>query len=208
MIYRHISSQPVIDINMINYIWTAMVLLSIVCAVFNGNMGDMTGAIFGGASDAVSVCVKMLGTLCLWCGLMNIAEKSGLCDMFARILSPLIDFLFPKLKKEREIKNAIAMNMTANLFGLGNAATPLGINAMRKLQDINGDKSTASYEMMVFTVINTAALRIVPSTVAGLRAEAGAGDPMDIIFCVWISSLLSLIAAVSSVKLIRKLLKK
>ena len=191
-----------------NYIWIFIILFSLICAVFNGNMPELSAAVLSGCSDAVSLCIKLLGVLCLWCGLMNVAEKSGLCKVVAKILSPVLKLLFPENRNNPEVMNAIAMNVTANLFGLGNAATPLGINAVKKMQKLNNDKHSVTSDMMTFVVINTAALKIIPTTVSALRESAGAQDPMDIIFCVWISSALALIAAVTSIKIAGRFRRK
>lgn len=171
-------------------------------------MPELSSAMLSGCSDAVSLCIKLLGVLCLWCGLMNVAEKSGLCKVISKILSPALRLLFPENRNNPEVMNAIAMNVTANLFGLGNAATPLGINAVKKMQKLNNDKHSVTSDMMTFVVINTAALKIIPTTVSALRESAGAQDPMDIIFCVWISSALALIAAVTSIKIAGRFRRK
>lgn len=191
-----------------NYIWIFIILFSLICAVFNSNMPELSSAMLSGCSDAVSLCIKLLGVLCLWCGLMNVAEKSGLCKVISKILSPALRLLFPENRNNPEVMNAIAMNVTANLFGLGNAATPLGINAVKKMQKLNNDKHSVTSDMMTFVVINTAALKIIPTTVSALRESAGAQDPMDIIFCVWISSALALIAAVTSIKIAGRFRRK
>lgn len=171
-------------------------------------MSELSSSVFEGCADAVSLCLKLLGVMCLWCGLMNIAEKSGLCRIVAKILRPVLKRLFPGVCNDAEVMNSISMNVTANLFGLGNAATPLGLNAVKKMQRLNPDKQSASLDMMTFVVINTAALKIIPSTVAALREAAGAENPMDIIFCVWISSALALTFAVVAVKITGRLMKK
>lgn len=183
-----------------NYIWLFMILFSFVCSCMGGTMELFSDGILQTGSQAVELCLKLLGMLCLWCGLMNIAEKSGLCGKIAKLLRPVINFLLPGIKHNDDAKNSVAMNMTANLLGLGNAATPLGIEAMRKLKRQNDDRATVNPDMVVFVVMNTAALKIVPSTVAALRAAAGAENPMDIIFCVWISSAVSLLSAVLAAK--------
>lgn len=193
---------------MMNYIWVFLILFSLICAVFNGNMPQLSSAILSGCSDAVSLCIKLLGILCLWCGLMNVAEKSGLCRVVTRILSPALKLLFPQNRNNPEVIDAISMNVTANLFGLGNAATPLGINAVKKMQKLSNNKSAVTADMMTFVVINTAALKIIPTTVAALRESAGAENPMDIIICVWISSAFALVAAVSAVKISGRFLQK
>ena len=139
---------------------------------------------------------------------MNIAEESGICRLIAKLLKPLLRVLFPQNKNDEAAMDAVALNVTANIFGLGNAATPAGIEAVSRMRKNSIDKNTASSDIMTFVVMNSAALRLIPSTAASLRAAAGAKDPMDIIFCVWISSALSLIAAVSAVKIVGRFRKK
>lgn len=185
-----------------------MIVFSFICAFFSGSMQELSASVFDGCADAVSLCIKLMGVMCLWCGLMNVAEKSGICTFIAKILSPVLKRLFPENKNNPEVMSAVAMNVTANLFGLGNAATPLGLNAIKAMQKNNGDKHSATPDMMTFVVINTAALKIIPSTVAALRASAGAKEPMDIILCVWISSALALLSAVTAVKLAGRFYKK
>lgn len=193
---------------MMNYVWAFMILFSVFCSFFYGTAGEVTTALFDGVAAAVTLSVKLLGTLCLWCGIMNIAQQSGLCRMISRLLMPLIRLLFPEYSRDREISEAVAMNMTANLLGLGNAATPTGIEAVRLMRRKNGNKAEATKEMMTFAVINTAALKIIPSTVAALRQAAGSAEPMDIIFCVWISSVLSQFVAVTATKISGRIRRK
>lgn len=185
-----------------------MMLFSVINALFNGTIEGLTTAVFDGAAAALSLCLKLLSSLCLWCGMMNVAEHAGLCSALANLLRPLIVRLFPAYSSDKSITDAVSMNVTANLLGLGNAATPSGIEAVRRMQAKNGDKTVATTEMMTFVVINTAALRIIPTTVAALRQAAGAVEPMDIIVCVWISSTLSQIAAVGAVKIVGRFRKK
>lgn len=186
---------------MLNYVWAFMIIFSFVCAVLTGNIQDISQAVLSAGSDAVELCLKLLGIMCLWCGLMNIAQESGLCSRISRLFNPVLRYLFPSVKDNKSALESISMNITANLFGLGNAATPLGITAVKKIQSQCDKKDTVTKDMAVFVVMNTAALRLIPSTAAALREAAGAREPMDIIFCVWISSALSLIASVVAVKI-------
>lgn len=173
---------------MMNYIWAAMMLLAFAAAAWQGNMQALSNAIMAGASDAVSLCIKLLGALCLWGGLMEIAKASGLTKTISRILSPLLRLLFPRYQKDSPAMSAISMNITANLLGLGNAATPLGLTAMRCLQEENPRPGVATDEMVNFVVLNTAALHLIPTTVALLRQEYGAAVPMDIMPAAWLTS--------------------
>lgn len=162
---------------MMNYIWAGMMLLAFLSAAWQGNMQALSNAVMAGASDAVTLCIKLLGALCLWGGLMEIAKASGLTATVSRMLSPLLRLLFPNFKKDDPAMNAVSMNITANLLGLGNAATPLGLEAMRGLQANNPTPEIASDEMVNFVVLNTAALHLIPTTVALLRQEYGAAVP-------------------------------
>lgn len=192
---------------LLNYVWAFMIIISFVCAVFGGNTDALSKIILSAGSDAVSLLLKLTGVMCIWCGLMNIAEKSGLCSVISKVLSPVLKRLFPSLKNNRDTLNSISMNITANLFGLGNAATPLGITAVKKMQAENKNKDSVTRDMAVFLVMNTAALRLIPSTVAALRESANSEAPMDIIFCVWISSALSLASAVIAVRMTWRFVK-
>ena len=173
---------------MINYIWAGMIIFSAVAAVFGGNADALSGAIISSASDAVNLCIRLGGTICLWGGLMEIAEQSGLTVAVCRILSPIMKLIFPKMDMEGKAAKAISMNVTANLLGLGNAATPLGLEAMRHLQAENKEEDKASADMIKFVVMNSAAFHLIPTTVASLRQDYGCKAPFDIMPASWITS--------------------
>ena len=135
--------------------------------------------------------------MCMWMGLMKIAELSGLIDIFSKFISPLTNLIFPKIKKNPSAKKAISMNIVANILGLGNAATPLGINAMEKLNQLNPHKKTATNEMCMLVVLNTASIQLIPSTLIALRTTFGSDNPSEIILPVWISSVITAIIAIS-----------
>ncbi len=193
---------------MMNYIWAGMMILAFLSAAWKGNMQALSNAIMAGASDAVSLCIKLLGALCLWGGLMEIAKASGLTKAVSRLMSPLLRLLFPHLKKDSPAMNAISMNITANLLGLGNAATPLGLTAMRSLQQENPNPAVATDEMVNFVVLNTAALHLVPTTIALLRQEYGAAVPMDIMPAAWLTSAAALWVGLTMAWLLRGKRKK
>lgn len=186
---------------MMNYVWSGMVLLSVICAFINGKTADLTNAIIEAGNQAVAIFIGLYGIMVLWGGLMKIAEKAGVTAFIGRIMYPFLRLLFPNLKKDGEEFGAISMNFTANLFGLGNAATPLGIEAMRKLQLINDDKSTASDEMIVFVVMNSASMKLIPTTVAMLRANHGSHSPMETLLPGLISSACALTVGLIATKL-------
>ena len=166
---------------MMNLLWSGLILLSVFYAFFTANTAETAVAVFSAAQDAVQLTLKMLGMFCFWGGIMEIAKQSGVTDMIEKMLSPLLNLLFKNHKNNQKVKGAIAMNMTANILGLGNAATPLGLEAMRRIKNAEHCNSIASNDMIVFVVLNTASIRLIPTTVAMLRVEAGSAAPMEIL---------------------------
>lgn len=174
-----------------NILWSVLVLISIVFSIMHGAVADTAVAVFSAAQEAVELTLKMLGMFCFWDGIMEIAQRGGVTDCIQKMLTPLLNLLFPNHKNDDTVKSAIAMNMTANILGLGNAATPLGLEAMRRLKANERCKDTATNDMIRFVVLNTASIRFIPTTVAMLRFEAGSASPMEILPVSAIVSLLS-----------------
>ena len=170
-------------------IWTGMVVVSILCGLVTGNGPAVAAAAMEGAAAAVELCLSMAGVLCLWMGVMEVMRRSGLSDGLSRLLRPVLGLIFPQTARDREIMDSIAANVSANLLGLGNAATPLGIEAARKM----GRRSpgTASDAMCMLVVCNTASIQLIPTTVATVRSAAGCAAPFDILPAVWLASALS-----------------
>lgn len=189
---------------MMNYIWGFMVIISFVISAIRGNVSEVTAASLEGAKEAITTIIGLLGIMCFWTGLTRIAEKSGLTAFFETALRPLTHKLFPKLPKNSPAMTAISMNMTANLLGMGNAATPLGLKAMEELNKLNKFRDTASDEMCTFAVINTASIQLIPSTIISLRQMYGSQNPGEIILPVWICSILALVAGVTVSKILEK----
>ena len=188
---------------MLNYIWGGMMLISIVFGAFNGTLQNVASAIMTGASDGVNTSLSLLGVMCLWSGIMEIANNSGFVKFFAVLLRPLTKILFPRLKSDSEAINAIVMNMTANMLGMSNAATPLGIKAVKELHKLNPSK-VASDEICMFVVINTASIQLIPSTVLALRQSVNSANAFEIIFPVWIVSIVAITVGVITCKGVRK----
>lgn len=174
-----------------NYVWTALIIISIVFSSINGNISETMTAGLAGAKDSVTVLLSFAGILCFWSGILNICEKSGASAKCEKLLSPIIRRLFPKTKAKPEI----TLNVISNLFGLGNAATPSGMSAMEKMDKENGENPHPSHEMSRFAVMNTASLQIIPTTIIGILASFGADNPYKIVPLIWISSSVSLITA-------------
>ena len=190
-----------------NYIWVVLIVFSFFCAVATGNMNTLSSSVISGGTDAITLALKLVGIICFWNGLMAIAEKSGLTKLLCKALSPVLKILFPKLKDEKA-KNAISMNITANFLGLGNAATPFGLEAMNRLKRIECKGDIASDNMVRFVVINSAAIHLVPTTVALLRQEYGSESPMDIIVPALITSLIALTCGVILTAILKKVFKE
>ena len=189
----------------LSYIWAVTVLVSTLFAVFNGTAGAYTSIVSEGLDSAVELCISLAGIMAFWGGFMEIAERAGLCDIFARLLSPIVNLIFPGLSRDKEAEKAVSMNITANILGLGNAATPLGIEAMKRLHAADGCFDTASDRMVTFVIINTASVQIIPVTTAALRAKYGSEAPMSILPAVLLASLMSLIVGLIVDKMLRGL---
>ena len=189
---------------MLNYIWSGMILISFAVAIFTGRIEETTAAAMDGAGNAIQTCIGLLGVMCLWSGLAKIAENSGLTSVFAKLLRPVTKIIFPKLKKDSPALNAIVLNMVANLLGMGNAATPLGIAAMKELDKENRHRGTASNEMCMFVVINTASIQLIPSTVISLRQMFGSANSSEIVVPVWICSICAVVMGVLAAKFFEK----
>jgi spore maturation protein A len=181
---------------MINLIWVLMIVIGIVFAMFNGTMDEVNKAIFQGAGEAVTLCIGFISILVFWLGLMRIAQASGLLDMLANVFRPIIKKIFPDIPGDHPVMGYILSNMIANMFGLGNAATPLGIKAMEELKELNGGKSEASRSMITFLVINTASITIIPTTVLSIRMNYDSASPAEIVLPTIIASVFATFCAI------------
>lgn len=181
---------------MINYIWIGMILLGIIWGTFTGRLENVTKAVLTSAEESVSLCAVLLGIMCMWSGLMRVAEKSGLINVLTRHVKDVLPSLFPETAGNRNATGAIMLCFTANFLGLGNAATPLGIKAMEELQKINKRKDTATDSMILFMVINASCIQLIPTNVIALRNAAGSVNPSGILPHIWISSAVSTASAI------------
>lgn len=193
---------------MLNIVWPVFIIISFSYAIFSGNLQNLNNSIFNSTSDAIELTLSLLGTMCLWSGVMKIASKTTLIDKLTKLVQPFINFLFPELRKNEKIKKEISMNMIANILGLGNAATPLGLKAMKSMQEENNKKDTLTNSMMVFILINTASIQLIPTTVIAIRNSLGSSNPTSIVFPVWVATIFAAVAGITAVRLIIKLGKK
>jgi spore maturation protein A len=186
---------------LLNYIWAGLILVSILCAAVTGRMPELSAAVLNGAGGAVTLIISMAGMMAAWTGLMKIADRSGATRLLAKLLGPLMRLLFPQCEKDSPAVKAMCMNITATLLGLGNAATPLGIAAMKELKKKNPTQ-TADNSMAMFVVVNTASIQLIPTFMATLRAQYGSASPFDILPAVWLTSVCALVAGVCTAKLL------
>ncbi len=191
-----------------NYIWSAMIIVSLIFGAVNQRLDETVKAAFYGARSAVDAAISMAGVFLFWCGILKISEKSGFSALLSKIVSVPLGWLFPKIKKGSKAFSHITMNVAANLMGMGNAATPAGIDAMCELDRLNGYSPRASDEMCMFVVLNTASLQLIPTTIISLRASAGSVNPGAVLVPVWIASLVSLLSACIMMKLMIRLGRK
>lgn len=180
------------------WLWTSMVVLSLVFAALSGNLSSLATAALEGAQSAVDLCLAMSGVMCLWTGVMEVMNRCGLTEYLARLFRPLLRLLLPRASRDSETLAAISANLAADMLGLGNAATPLGIRAARRMS--RGCEGIASDELCLLVVLNTASIQLIPSTLAGVRASLGAADPFDILFPVWLVSVLSVAVGLLAAK--------
>ena len=181
---------------MINLIWVFMTIIGIVFAMFNGTIEEVNKAVFQGAQEAVTLCIGFISILVFWLGLMRIAQESGLLDGLSRLFRPLVQKIFPDIPKDHPAMGYILSNMIANMFGLGNAATPLGIKAMEQLKQLNGGKDEATRSMVTFLVINTSSITIIPTTVLAIRMNYDSVSPAEIVLPTIMASLFATVCAV------------
>ncbi|MCI8801930.1 MAG: spore maturation protein A [Oscillibacter sp.] len=174
------------------WVWTGMVVLSLLFGMVSGNLDAVANAALEGARSAVDLSISMAGILCLWSGVMEIMNACGISAGLAKAFRPLLRRLLPDASRDRETLAAVSANVSANLLGLGNAATPLGIQAARRMAQ--GCGGTASDELCLLVVLNTASIQLLPTTVASVRAAAGSRTPFDILPAVWLTSVLSVAA--------------
>ena len=184
------------DGSMLNYLWGCMILIGVVYAALTGNIDSVTSGALDGAKDAVSLCITMLGVMAFWCGLMEIAEKSGLIDKCKCGVAPLISWLFPNVPRQSRAFSYITTNMISNFLGLGWAATPAGIRAMQELSELNGHNSVASCDMCTFLVINISSIQLIPVNIIAYRSQYGSANPTSILFPSIIATTCSTFVAV------------
>lgn len=189
---------------MLNIIWPVFIIVSFIYAILNGRVADVNNSIFESTKLAVDLSISLLGTMCLWNGIMQIASQTNIIKLLGKILNPIMKKIFPDVKKGEKVHKEISMNIIANIMGLGNAATPLGLKAMKSMQEKNEDKTRLSNSMAMFIVLNTASVQIIPTTVIAIRSSLGSANPTAMIVPVWIATICAAISAIIAAKLLMK----
>lgn len=192
---------------MLNILWPIFIIISIVYAIFSGNVESINKGLFESIESVVNFSLTLVGITCFWMEIMEIASKTTALDFLSKLLQPLIKLLFPSLKKESPANKSIVMNIVANILGLGNAATPLGLKAMDDLQKEEKCREKLSDNMMMLIVLNTASLQIIPTTVLAIRSSLGSTNPNIIIFPVWFSTICVAIVGIIATKILIKVNK-
>ena len=185
------------------WIWTGMVAVSVIYGGMNGTIGSVGNAAIEGAGAAVELCLGMAGVMCLWSGIMSIMKASGLMEGLSRLFRPILRRLLPRASRDPDTAAALCGNLSANLLGLGNAATPLGVQAARRMA--RGCGGTAGDELCTLVVLNTASIQLLPTTVAGVRSALGAQNAFDILPAVWLASALSVAAGLLAARFFSKI---
>jgi spore maturation protein A len=181
---------------MVNIIWVSMIIIGIIFAIINGRVEEVNEAIFSGAEEAVAICFGLISILVFWLGLMRIAQASGLLEKLAFLFKPFVKRIFPDVPNDHPAMGYILSNMIANMFGLGNAATPLGIKAMEQLKKLNGDRDTVSRSMITFLAINTSSLTLIPTSVIAIRMNYESTSPTEIVGTTILATTCSTLAAI------------
>ena len=190
---------------MLNLLWPIFIIISILYAIIGGNLNELNIAISSSTENAVNLTLTLIGMTCLWSGIMEIVSNTNIIKFLSQILKPVVMCLFPNVNKNKKAFDNIVMNIVANILGLGNAATPLGIQAMEELQKDNIDKETLSDNMMMLIVLNTASLQVIPTTIIAIRTSLGSDNPTKIIFPVWFSTICAGVVGVVMTKLLIKI---
>ena len=181
---------------MVNYIWVGMTVIGVLFAIVNGTMDEVNKALFVSAKEAVTLSIGLMSILVFWLGLMKIAESAGLLEKLSFLFRPLMRWLFPDIPINHPAMGYILSNMMANTFGLGNAATPLGIKAMEQMKELNGGKAKVSRSMVTFLAINTSSITLIPTTVIAIRMNYNSSNPTDIVFPTIMATAISAVGAI------------
>lgn len=191
-----------------NFLIATLTIISFVFSVIFKTADNLSAAAVTRAGEAIQLIIKLAGGICFWSGMMRVAQKSGVCDCLSKLLYPVLHIIFPKIDRRSHAMHAITMNVSANLLGLGNAATPFGIMAMKELHILNNEKKLPSNETVCFAVINASSIQLIPTTLAVLRTVNGSQNPMDVLPAIVICSSVSVFVGLFLAKIIPYIWRK
>ena len=189
---------------MLNYMWPILIICSFGYAIISENIENVNNSIFESLEEVISLSMTLVGTMCLWCGLMEIVKNTSIMKKLIKLLRPILNWLFPESKNNNEAMENISINTISNILGLGNAATPAGIKAMESLQKENKNNKRLSNSMMMLIVLNTTSIELIPTTVIAIRSSLNAASPADIIIPIWFSTIIGTTVGVISTKILIK----
>lgn len=189
---------------MMNFIWVGMVAVALIAGVFTGSIADVQEALFSFAGTAVDIVFGLIGVMVFWMGLMKVAEEAGLTEKLGRAIRPIMKRLFPDVPEDHPAMSSMVMNIAANMLGLGNAATPFGIKAMKDLQKLNKTKDVATDAMVMFLALNTSSVTLIPATILALRSSAGSDAPTEVVGPIILATIISTITAIVATKVLGK----
>lgn len=191
-----------------NLIWPIIIIISYIYAVFTGRINEVNASIFNVSKTALNLSLTLVGNMCLWCGIIKIIESTKLINILIKALRPILNFLYPDEKNNKDVMEDISINMVSNIIGIGNASTSSGLKAMEKLKEENGNSNKLTNSMTMLVVLNTTSIQIIPTTVLSIRASLNSENPAKIIIPIWISTLVGTTIAIILTKIIIKLDKK
>lgn len=193
---------------MLNYLWGLMIIIGIIVGIFSGRIDEVSNATLSSSKEAITLCISMLGIMAMWTGLMEIAKKSGMVSSFTKALRPVLKFLFPDIPQDHIVNEYIASNMIANILGLGWAATPMGLMAMKELKKLNKDSDVASHDMCTFLIINISSLQLIPVNIIAYRSQYGSSNSAEILAAGIVATMFSTLVGVAFSIVARKLSKR
>ena len=188
-----------------NFIWPIIIIISYIYAIINGNIDKINNSIYSSTEDVIRLSMTLLGSMCLWCGIIKIIEKTKIMKILSGILRPILNWLFPDAKNNKKAMDAISINTISNIIGIGNAATSSGLKAMYELQAENKEKNKLTRSMTMLVVLNTASIQILPTTVLAIRSSLGSKNPSAIIVPIWISTIVGTVVGISATKFMLKI---
>ncbi len=185
-----------------NFLWPILIIISFIISLLSGNIDNVNNSIFSSVSDVINLTLTLIGNMCLWCGLIKIIQETKLMKIIKKALQPILNWLYPEARSNKKAMENISINMVSNILGIGNAATPAGIKAMQELQEQNTNKEELSNSMLTLIVLNTTSLQLIPTTIIAIRSSLGSAEPTNIIFPIWISTIVGTLVGVTGVKIL------